>query len=86
MGYEHRMMRCKLDRSAMIGERRYRPGEVLQDGHEPTEAFEEFTPPPVVVQPVKPMRKLQRLVPLRQVPGTPEPPVVSSGPPVPDPL
>lgn len=46
MSYEHRMMRCKLDRSAMIAGRRYRPGELLQEDHKPTDDFEEFEPEP----------------------------------------
>lgn len=44
MNYEHRMMRCKLDRSALIAGHRYRPGERLLDEHAPTDEFEEFEP------------------------------------------
>ena len=79
MNYEHRMMRCKLDRSARIGTRRYRPGEMLQDDHKPTDDFEEFTPPkvevpipapiPVRLAPVKPKsdEKVHGLPPLPKI-------------------
>lgn len=52
MNYEHRMMRCKLDRSSRIGDHRYRPGEQLREGHKANDDFEEFTPPPAPPAPV----------------------------------
>jgi hypothetical protein len=65
MTYEHRQMRCKLDRSALIGGIRYRPGEQLREGHQPTDAFEEFTPPPV--------KELEKPKPVRAAKVTPKP-------------
>ena len=61
--YTHRMMRCKLDRNTLHKGRRYRAGELLPDGVEPSPDFEEFTPPPPKVEPqreIKP-RKIERL-------------------------
>lgn len=52
--YVHRMMRCKLDRSARIGDYRYRPGERLRESDKATDDFEEVDappPPPVVAAP-----------------------------------
>ena len=52
MTYEHRMMRCRLDRTALIAGHRYRPGEPLRDEHEPTKDFEEVPGSAQVVAPV----------------------------------
>lgn len=97
--YDHRMMRCKLDRSTKIGERRYRPGEVLQPGDEATADFEEFTPPPP--PPPAPVRRIpiRRMtvnpdLPVRQLPKRPVPVLDPPEPPagggastiVPDPI
>lgn len=54
MNYEHRMMRCKLDRSALVDGRRYQPGEILEEGKEPTEDFEPCeVEPPVLIEQVR---------------------------------
>ena len=76
--YQHRMMRCKLDRNARIGTRRYRAGELLQPGDAPTDDFEEFTPPPP--KPEKDPSQRRKIPRLRDVPEGVKVTVLGKGP------
>lgn len=62
MTYEHRMLRCKLDRNVFYKGRRYRAGELLPPEVEPSDDFEEFTPKAEPAPtPAREPRKIQRL-------------------------
>lgn len=67
--YEHRVMRCKLDRTVTIAGRRYRPGEPI-DGEVPAKHEGDFELGVVALTPPAPDAPGQRVRKIRHDPPT----------------